>query len=194
MRVTEAHQLEPATFVKSPNFDARSVETDVTTIVIHCISLPRGRYGTGLPTQLFLNTIDFNEHPELVELRDYRVSAHLLIERTGTVTQFVPFDKRAWHAGESEWQGREDCNDFSIGIELEGSDDSPFEDSQYTVLVDTLIALLNRYPTLSLGNIVGHNEIAAGRKTDPGVGFDWKRLLTAVAAQLNSVDRTKRES
>ncbi len=186
MNVTENHLIDSAVFIRSPNFDLRSTGIDISTVVIHCISLPRGEFGTGLPAQLFLNTIDFNEHPELVELRDYRVSAHLLIERTGTLTQFVPFDKRAWHAGESEWQGREDCNDFSIGIELEGSDDSPFEDSQYTVLVDTLFALLNRYPTLSLGNIVGHNEIAAGRKTDPGVGFDWKRLLTAVTAQLNS--------
>ena len=185
MRVTEAHQLESATFVPSPNFDVRSVDTDITLVVIHCISLPKGQFGTGVPSQLFLNAIDFDEHPDLVELRDYRVSAHLLIERSGNVTQYVPFNDRAWHAGESEWQGRDDCNDFSIGIELEGTDDSPFEDSQYEILVDALVALLNKYPTLSLGNIVGHSEIAAGRKTDPGVAFDWKRLLSAVAAQLN---------
>ena len=185
MRITDAHHLEPATFLQSPNFDARSVGTDVTMIVIHCISLPRGHYGTGLPAQLFLNAIDFDKYPDLVELRDYHVSAHLLIERTGALTQFEPFNKRAWHAGESEWRGREDCNDFSIGIELEGTDDSEFEDSQYAVLVDTLVALLRRYPTLSLGNVVGHNEVALGRKTDPGFGFDWQRLLSAVIARLN---------
>ena len=185
MKVTETHRLESAMFVPSPNFDARSVNADMTTVVIHCISLPKGQFGTGLPAQLFLNTIDFDVHPDLVELRDYRVSAHLLIERTGNVTQFVPFNNRAWHAGVSEWQGRVDCNDFSIGIELEGTDDSPFENSQYTVLIDALVALLNRYPTLSLGNIVGHGEIAAGRKTDPGVAFDWQRVFKAVITRLH---------
>ena len=185
MKVTEKHLLKPVVFHRSPNSDARIAGIDITTVVIHCISLPRGRYGTGLPAQLFLNAIDFDNHPDLVELRDYRVSAHLLIERAGTVTQFVPFNERAWHAGESTWQGRRDCNDYSIGIELEGTDDSPFEDSQYAALVDILVALLSRYPTLSLGNIVGHSEVALGRKTDPGIGFDWKRLLTAVITQLN---------
>lgn len=185
MNVTEKHLLKPVVFHRSPNSDARIGDIDITMVVIHCISLRRGSYGTGLPAQLFLNAINFDEHPDLVELRDYRVSAHLLIERTGATTQFVPFNERAWHAGESVWQGREDCNDFSIGIELEGTDDSPFEDSQYTVLIDILVALLSRYPTLSLGNIVGHNEVAVGRKTDPGVGFDWKRLLTSVISELH---------
>ncbi|MCY4130829.1 MAG: 1,6-anhydro-N-acetylmuramyl-L-alanine amidase AmpD [Gammaproteobacteria bacterium] len=185
MRVSEAHRLEPAIFAKSPNFDARPIGIDVTIVVIHCISLPKGQFGTGLPTQLFLNAIDFEQYPKLEELREYRVSAHLLIERTGAVTQFVPFNERAWHAGESSWQGRKDCNDFSIGIELEGTDDAQFEDPQYEVLVETLVALLQRYSTLSVGNIVGHSEIAGGRKTDPGSGFDWQRLLKAVIAQLN---------
>ena len=185
MRVSAAHRLEPVTFVQSPNFDARPTGIDVSTVVIHCISLPKGQFGAGLPAQLFLNAIDFEQYPELGELREYRVSAHLLIERTGDVTQFVPFNERAWHAGESIWQGRKDCNNYSIGIELEGTDDSPFEDEQYAVLVDTLIALLRRYPTLSLGNIVGHSEIALGRKTDPGSGFDWQRAIKAVIAGLN---------
>ena len=182
MNISEAHRLEHAVFRRSPNANARGAGLDVTTVVIHCISLPRGQYGTGLPAQLFLNAIDFDEHPDLVELRDYRVSAHLLIERTSEVTQFVPLNERAWHAGESTWRGRHDCNDFSIGIELEGTDDDEFEDSQYDVLMDILGALFNRYPTLSLGDIV---EIASGRKTDPGIGFDWQRLLKGVISRLN---------
>lgn len=185
-RVSATHQLERVRFVESPNFNERPIGIDVTVLVIHCISLPRGKFGTGLPEQLFLNAIDFARYPELRELQEYRVSSHLLIERTGNVTQFVPFNERAWHAGESSWQGREDCNDFSIGIELEGTDDSAFEDSQYEALTDTLVALLRRYSTLSLGNVVGHNEVAIGRKTDPGSGFDWRRLHKSVIAQLKN--------
>ncbi len=184
MIVTENHRLQPAVFSVSPNFDERPRGINLTTVVIHCISLPRGQYGTGVPSQLFTNTIDFDEHPDLVELQDYRVSAHLLVERTGVVNQFVPFDKRAWHAGVSEWQGQNDCNDFSIGIELEGTDDSPFEDLQYENLVDTLVALLRRYRTLSLGNIVGHNEVAQGRKSDPGDSFNWQRVFREMVTQL----------
>ena len=184
MIITENHHLQPAVFSGSPNFDERPRGINLTTVVIHCISLPRGQFGTGVPSQLFTNTIDFDEHPDLVELQDYRVSAHLLVERTGVMNQFVPFDKRAWHAGTSEWQGQKDCNDFSIGIELEGTDDSPFEESQYEVLVDTLVALLRRYRTLSLGNIVGHSEIARGRKSDPGDSFNWQRVFREMVTQL----------
>ena len=184
MIVTENHRLQPAVFSVSPNFDERPRGINLTTVVIHCISLPRGQYGTGVPSQLFTNTIDFDEHPDLVELQDYRVSAHLLVKRTGVVNQFVPFDKRAWHAGVSEWQGQNDCNDFSIGIELEGTDDSPFEHLQYENLVDTLVALLRRYRTLSLGNIVGHNEVAQGRKSDPGDSFNWQRVFREMVTQL----------
>lgn len=190
MKISDAHRVEFATFAQSPNADARPVGTEITTVVIHCISLPSGQFGTGLPAQLFLNSIDFEQYPDLAELVDYRVSAHLLIERTGVVTQFVPFDKRAWHAGESEWQGRKDCNDFSIGIELEGTDEGLFEDSQYEGLVDTLVALLRRYPSLSLANIVGHSEIAQGRKTDPGTGFDWQRVFKAVITRLDEPNQT----
>ena len=190
MDVSESHLFESAPLRPSSNCDARPVGIDVTTVVIHCISLPRGQFGTGLPAQLFLNAIDFDRYPELAELRDYRVSAHLLIERTGAVTQFVPFHKRAWHAGESEWQGRKDCNDFSIGIELEGTDEGLFEDAQYDALVDTLVALLRRYSTLSFGNVVGHSEIARGRKTDPGSGFDWQRVFRAVILRLSDASRT----
>ena len=112
MDVLESHLFQSAPFRPSSNCDARPVGVDVTTVVIHCISLPKGQFGTGLPAQLFLNEIDFKQYPDLAELRDYRVSAHLIIERTGALTQFVPFNMRAWHAGESEWQGRKDCNDF----------------------------------------------------------------------------------
>ena len=190
MKVSEAHRLETAKFVHSPNSDARPTGIDITTVVVHCISLPKGEFGTGLPTQLFMNTIDLERYPELAELRDYRVSAHLLIERTGAVTQFVPFNMRAWHAGESEWQGRQNCNDFSIGIELEGTDEGLFEDAQYDALVDTVVALLRRYSTLTLGNVVGHSEIARGRKTDPGSGFDWERLFKAVRTPLSVATQT----
>ena len=190
MRISKEHQIESSTFLQSSNADARPTDTEITTLVIHCISLPRGQYGTGLPKQLFLNEIDFAQYPDLVELKDYRVSAHVLIERTGALTQFVPFDMRAWHAGESEWRGQTDCNDFSVGIELEGTDEDLFADAQYDVLVDALVALLLRYPTLSLGNIVGHSEIARGRKTDPGAGFDWQRVFNAVRTRLSDVTQT----
>jgi AmpD protein len=131
--------------------------------------------------QFFCNQLDCSAHPYFQQLKDMRVSSHLLIQRDGAITQFVPFDQRAWHAGESNHRGRKACNDFSIGIELEGSDDEAYEDAQYTVLIDVVQCLLRNYTSLSPTAIVGHSDIAPTRKTDPGPAFDWQRLRSALA-------------
>ena len=135
-------------------------------------------FGTGLPEKLFTKRLDFERHPELAELRDVRVAPHVLIDRSGNITQFVAFNVAAWHAGESIWHGRKNCNDVSIGIEMEGTDDTPYEDAQYTVLSELLYELMNTYPSLSLSGVVGHSEVAPGRKTDPGPHFDWRRVFS----------------
>ena len=170
------HRLCEARFIPSPNHDERRAPDDLSLIVIHCISLPPGQFGAEGVTQLFTNTLDPDEHPYYAGIAHLRVSAHLLIRRTGELVQYVPFDRRAWHAGVSCYQGREVCNDFSIGIELEGTDDSPYEDIQYSRLNEVIDALLAAYPTLSREHITGHEHIAPARKTDPGSGFDWSRL------------------
>ena len=146
---------------------------DIELIVIHCISLPEGEYGNNYPKDLFLNKLNFNIHPSFKTLTDLNVSSHLLINRDGSIFQFVPFNKCAWHAGQSIFEGREDCNNFSIGIELEGTIKDSFTDQQYAALNDTISLLKRIYP---IKNIVGHSEIAAGRKADPGPYFDWKRI------------------
>lgn len=150
-------------------------------VVIHCISLPPGRFGGDDVARLFCNELDCDRHDSYDSLRGVRVSAHLYIDRRGRTLQFVPFDRRAWHAGMSSWRGRPGCNDYSIGIELEGVDHGPFTQAQYRRLERVLDALLRRYPRLSPEAIVGHQEIAPGRKTDPGRGFDWRRILMSVA-------------
>ncbi len=185
MKIDDRHLLEDRLYLPSPNCDARPLDLDIALVVIHCISLRRGEYGSGLPRQLFMNEIDFEKYPELTELQRVRVSAHVLIERDGTLTQFVPFDQRAWHAGVSSWHGRANCNDFSIGIELEGTEDTVYEDSQYDVLTLILSTLMTRYRSLSLANIVGHSEIAPDRKIDPGPTFDWRRLYRQLTASMN---------
>ena len=146
-------------------------------LVIHNISLPPGEFGGSAVAELFTNTLDTGAHPYYEQLRGLRVSAHFLILRDGSVVQFVPCGKRAWHAGVSSWRGRERCNDFSIGIELEGSDAELFTDRQYAVLVRLTRRLRRKYP---LRSIAGHADIAPGRKTDPGPFFDWSRYLQAV--------------
>ena len=175
MRILD-HRLEGARFIPSPNHDERQTPDDLSLIVIHCISLPPGQFGTEGVTQLFTNALNPNEHPYYAGIAHLRVSAHLLIRRTGELVQYVPFNRRAWHAGVSCYAGREVCNDFSIGIELEGTDDTPYEDIQYERLNAVIDALLAAYPTLSLEHITGHEHIAPGRKTDPGVFFEWSRL------------------
>jgi len=176
------HRLIGAEALDSPNCDARPSGVEIELLVIHSISLPPGQFGTGCPAQLFCNELDCDSHPYFDQLRDLRVSAHLLIDRYGSATQFVPFDRRAWHAGKSHFQGRTCCNDFSIGIELEGCDDKPFTDGQYEVLSTISGLLLSNYPALNVDRILGHSDIAPGRKTDPGPHFDWSRYRTALCA------------
>lgn len=170
------HRLDGAVWIASPNADDRQTPDDLSLIVIHCISLPPGQYGTQGVTQLFTNTLEPAEHPYYEGIAHLRVSAHLLIRRTGEIIQYVPFNRRAWHAGVSCYQGRSVCNDFSIGIELEGTDNSAYTDIQYASLNAVIDALLAEYPTLSRQHITGHEHIAPARKTDPGAYFEWSRL------------------
>lgn len=178
MRIKQDHRLARVRYRSSPNFDERPDADDISLIVIHGISLPPGEFGGGHIEALFLNEF---EHPVLDELRDFCVSPHLLIERNGTCSQFVAFDKRAWHAGLSSWRGRCHCNDYSIGIELEGTDSHPYTRAQYRKLGAVIQALLARYPRLAPDAVVGHLEVAPGRKTDPGPAFDWPSLLKDLA-------------
>lgn len=176
------HWLCGARQLESPNQDARPAGVLPELIVLHGISLPPGEFGTGCIDDLFANRIDVRRHPELAELREVRVSAHLLIDRSGAVTQYVAFDRRAWHAGQSHWRQRWGCNDFSVGIELEGEDHRPYAPAQYTVLAAVIRALWQAYPGLGPDAIAGHSDIAPGRKTDPGPAFDWRRLRRLLAA------------
>lgn len=173
------HLINAARFIPSPNCNERP-EGEVSLLVVHNISLPPGQFGGGHIAELFTNRLDPNGHPFFREIAGLEVSAHLLIERDGCLTQFVPFDRRAWHAGKSCFDGREACNDFSIGIELEGTDDTPYTDAQYQALIAVTQALLQAYPKLSRERITGHSDIAPGRKTDPGPAFDWARFLAAL--------------
>jgi AmpD protein len=168
--------LEPALQCPSPNQDARPGGDDPSMIVVHGISLPPGEFGGPEIEAFFNNTLDWNAHPYFAEIRGMEVSAHLLIRRDGTVVQFVPFTERAWHAGESCFRGKHRCNDYSIGIELEGEDETPYDDRQYPVLQAVINALCAAYPGLSAREVAGHSDIAPGRKTDPGPAFDWFRL------------------
>lgn len=166
--------LITATQLSSPNCDARPDPEDISGIVIHNISLPPSQFGGTWIADLFLNQLDTNAHPYFAEIADLKVSSHLLIRRDGEIQQFVPFHQRAWHAGKSCWDGRECCNDFTIGIELEGDDFSAFERVQYQQLAKVIKLLLQTYPKLSAERIKGHEHIAPGRKTDPGPFFDWQ--------------------
>ena len=165
--------LKGARFVASPNFDERPPDVAVSLLVVHAISLPPQRFGGNEVVEFFTNRLDAAAHPFFETIRDLRVSAHFFIRRDGAVIQFVSCNLRAWHAGQSEWKGRARCNDFSIGIELEGSDHVPFEDAQYTALARLANAIRRAYP---IADVVGHADIAPGRKTDPGPFFDWPRL------------------
>lgn len=160
----------------SPNCDNRPNESDISLIVIHGISLPPGKFGDNYIDQLFTNSLDANEHPYFKEIKGLKVSSHLLIRREGEVVQYVPFIKRAWHAGASCFQERECCNDFSIGIEMEGEDNTPYTGRQYQVLANVIRQLVATYPKLNINTIAGHSDIAPGRKTDPGEAFDWNLL------------------
>ncbi len=176
-------QVRPATQCHSPNQDERPQGCAPTMVVIHGISLPPGQFGGPEIEALFTNTLDFDAHPYFREIEGLEVSAHLLIRRDGRVTQFVPLTSRAWHAGESCFRGQRSCNDFSIGIELEGEDETPYDDRQYEVLTAVLKAISAAYPAISARNIAGHCDIAPGRKSDPGTAFDWLRLYDGLGAE-----------
>ncbi len=164
-----------ARWAASPNFDDRPAGTRINALVIHCISLPPGRYGGGEIERFFLNRLDHHEHPYFEEIRGLKVSAHFLVSRAGEAVQFVSTLDRAWHAGRSILHGVPEVNDFSIGIELEGVDDDGFADAQYGSLVALTRSLMAAYPEISAERLVGHCDVAPGRKTDPGPGFDWQR-------------------
>ena len=170
--VDAAGWVARARWCPSANFNDRPRGAAPVLLVIHCISLPRGSYGGPAILQLFTNTLDCSGHPEFSDLAGLQVSSHSLIRRDGELIQFVSCLARAWHAGVSSWRGRPDCNDYAIGIELEGIDDGPFSDAQYEVLAALQTALIDRYP---LRAQAAHSDVAPGRKTDPGTGFDWVR-------------------
>ena len=167
--------------VLSPHFDARPAGIIPHLIVVHGISLPPGEFGGPWIDQLFTGGLVSGAHPFFATIAQLRVSAHALIRRDGQIVQYVPFGARAWHAGESQFEGRPACNDFSIGIELEGTDEVAYEDAQYDSLAHLIRALLIAYPSLAKERLVGHSDIAPGRKTDPGPAFDWPRLRSLLA-------------
>jgi AmpD protein len=168
--------LAGARQVLSPHFDARPAGVLPELLVVHGISLPPGEFGGPWIDRLFTGTLPADAHPYFREIAAQRVSAHALIRRDGQIVQYVPFGARAWHAGQSAYRGRTACNDFSIGVELEGTDDTPYTDAQYQALAALTAALLAAYSSLSAQAIAGHSEVAPGRKTDPGPAFDWARL------------------
>ena len=187
--------ISSANYIPSPNHDERpfdsinesaneSINEDLSLIVIHNISLPPNEFGGSYITQLFTNTLNPDDHEFFAEISELRVSSHLLITREGSVVQYVPFHKRAWHAGVSTYQGRSVCNDFSVGIELEGTDEMEFTEIQYEQLIKVLKALVKTYPSLDMHHITGHEHIAPGRKTDPGPHFDWGRVADECHASL----------
>ena len=182
---TDSGLIAPARQCPSPNCDARPDGARPELLLLHGISLPPGRYGGPEIENLFLNRLDWDQHPYFAEIRGLEVSSHLLIRRDGELVQFVPFTQRAWHAGESRFRGRSRCNDFSIGIELEGEDDEPYADVQYAVLSRVTAALLAAYPGLSAREIAAHSDVAPGRKTDPGPAFDWLRLYDGLSSALS---------
>lgn len=168
--------LPEATICASPNCDARPDDVRIDLLVVHNISLPPGEFGGDHIRQLFTNELNPEEHPYFQKIHQLKVSSHLLIDRYGEIVQFVPFTMRAWHAGVSSWQGRERCNDYSIGIELEGTDELAYEEVQYMRLVGVVHRLQQIFPGITNDRIVGHSDIAPGRKTDPGPAFDWQRF------------------
>lgn len=176
MLTLKQHWVEQAIKVPSPNFNARPADEEIRLIVVHCISLPPEQFGGPYIDDFFQNKLDHTVDPFFAEIKDLKVSAHFLIRRDGTLHQFVSCADRAWHAGVSSWQGHEGCNDFSIGIELEGADTVPYEPAQYQQLAKLIKLLRTNYPAIKENHIVGHSDIAPGRKTDPGPAFDWSLL------------------
>ncbi|HHH35259.1 MAG TPA: 1,6-anhydro-N-acetylmuramyl-L-alanine amidase AmpD [Gammaproteobacteria bacterium] len=179
--------LTSARHLPSPNCDARPRGAVVDLVVIHGISLPPGRFGGECVEALFTNRLDVGRHPSFGDLDGLRVSSHLFIDRLGRLTQFVSFARRAWHAGVSSFEGRSRCNDYSIGIELEGCDDVPYSELQYQALIRVLRLLMGHYPAITPARVVGHCHVAPGRKTDPGPAFDWIRLRSALRCPAREV-------
>lgn len=177
---TERGLLAEAQYIASANKDERPAGTPLDLIVVHNISLPPGEFGGPYVEQLFTNTLSAEEHPYFAEIHEMKVSAHLFVRRDGQLIQFVPFHERAWHAGQSTFHGRDRCNDFSIGIELEGDDDTPYEQVQYEQLAAAIQALQLAY-SIDPEHLAGHCDIAPGRKTDPGAAFDWAYLQSCLA-------------
>lgn len=177
----ETSLLTTAVYKPSNHCDERPENTTIDMIVIHCISLPPGQFGTGDVEDFFCGKLDIASHSAYAAIAHLKVSAHLFIKRTGDIIQFVPFNQRAWHAGESFFAGKTRCNDFSIGIELEGTDDIPYERKQYEQLAGVIAVLKQAYPAITHDRIVGHVDIAPGRKTDPGPAFDWDYLKGLIA-------------
>ena len=178
---TQSGWMRGARQVPSPNFDSRPGGILPELIVVHGISLPPEEFGGPWIDKLFTNTLPPDRHPYFEKIKDLRVSSHVLIRRDGEPVQYVPFHERAWHAGASSYRGRERCNDFSVGIELEGTDETAYEPAQYRILSAVILALCEAYPSLSLSRIAGHSDIAPGRKTDPGPAFDWQRLYALLS-------------
>ncbi len=172
--------VKQARQVNSPNCDARPDSDDISLLVIHSISLPPGQYGGPHVDQLFTNCLDPDVHPYFDEIKHLRVSSHLFINRQAQLTQYVPLTKRAWHAGESEFDGRQVCNDFSIGIELEGCDDENYCDAQYLTLAEVTKSIREVWNQITKDRIVGHSHIAPDRKTDPGEAFDWDYYFSLI--------------
>ena len=172
MNIDNSFFLEKAKICLSPNSSDRR-SNEVSLLVIHNISLPPGNYGGDHIEKFFTNQLDQEEHPYFQDIANLKVSSHLLIKRDGSITQFVPFNMKAWHAGISTFRGREDCNEFSIGIELEGTDESKYEKEQYESLISVTKELMSFFPDIKKDTIVGHSDIAPDRKTDPGKSFDW---------------------
>jgi AmpD protein len=172
--------------VLSPHRDARPSQTQPELIIVHGISLPPNEFGGPWIDRLFSGTLPWDAHPYFRQIEGLRASAHVLLRRDGQLTQYVPFGERAWHAGVSQYRTRSGCNDFSIGVELEGADDIPYTDAQYAQLVELIAALIAAYPSLAPEHIVGHSDVAPGRKSDPGPSFDWVRLRARLRERLNT--------
>ena len=187
MQINAEHRVDRVLWRPSAYFDRRPRGLQPELIVVHCISLPEGEYGTDAPQRLFTGELDCAEHPSFADLAGLRVAPHLMIDRDGRIEQFVSFDKRAWHAGISSWRGRNSCNDFSIGVELEGSVADDYTVDQYRTLIQLVITLMGAYPQISADAVVGHCDIAPVRKTDPGPRFDWSRVVTQVHMNLGAL-------
>jgi N-acetyl-anhydromuramoyl-L-alanine amidase len=179
MKIGPDGLLAGVPYIASPNCDERAPGVEISLLVLHSISLPPGEYGGDAIERLFTNRLDPDAHPYFKEVYSLKVSAHFLVRRSGEVLQFVPVGRRAWHAGASSWRGRPGCNDFSIGVELEGTDDTPFADIQYEKLAVLIESLRASFP---LRDLAAHSDVAPGRKTDPGVHFDWARLLSDLSS------------